>query len=363
MLRRNNLTRDGNPISTLGDYSKPSHEGYRNTIELSVRNNVVPLRSNTIRAPKKVLIREEAKFPVTKNVNSISLTRGEEERSEKTDVTTGNDFEKPTKTETEMPVKEAKKEDEAENKPNRKARKEETTEAPSSQPTDCKTILKKLRTTFENAFISKFKECMQKYTRFNAQSFQDEMIFNMDSIGKYMVEIILHQQRTPQLLKQKKLMQTQENHSNPIPALNDDSLKVDLVAIQNTCSEKEDMHPTNQVNKRQMQTQESKINTGKAVDADLIVTESSETESEVQDDNNMSGNDTDDDDAHIRPIYDEEPMVKIQLTAECNIFATGQQHTEQPEIINKGRVDQYTKQCQVKSPMLDSSPDNQTTDY
>ncbi|GKB70835.1 zinc finger, CCHC-type containing protein [Tanacetum coccineum] len=40
---------DKNPIRTLGDYSKPSHEGYRNTIELPVGNNVVPLRSDTIR--------------------------------------------------------------------------------------------------------------------------------------------------------------------------------------------------------------------------------------------------------------------------------------------------------------------------
>nr|GEW67456.1 hypothetical protein [Tanacetum cinerariifolium] len=39
---------DENPISTLGDYSKPSHEGYRNTIELPIGNNVVPLRSDTI---------------------------------------------------------------------------------------------------------------------------------------------------------------------------------------------------------------------------------------------------------------------------------------------------------------------------
>ncbi|GKC53105.1 hypothetical protein Tco_1075850 [Tanacetum coccineum] len=31
---------DGNPIHTLKDYSKPSHEGYRNTIELPVGNNV-----------------------------------------------------------------------------------------------------------------------------------------------------------------------------------------------------------------------------------------------------------------------------------------------------------------------------------
>ncbi|GKE16588.1 hypothetical protein Tco_1424165 [Tanacetum coccineum] len=35
-------------------------------------------------------------------------------------------------------------------------------------------------------------------------------------------------------------MQTQEDHSNPTQALNADSLKVDLVVIQKTCSEKED---------------------------------------------------------------------------------------------------------------------------
>ncbi|GJW91245.1 zinc finger, CCHC-type containing protein [Tanacetum coccineum] len=39
---------DENPICTLGDYSKPSHEGYKNTIELPVGNNMVPLRSDTI---------------------------------------------------------------------------------------------------------------------------------------------------------------------------------------------------------------------------------------------------------------------------------------------------------------------------
>ncbi|GJT75851.1 integrase, catalytic region, zinc finger, CCHC-type containing protein [Tanacetum coccineum] len=117
------------------------------------------------------------------------------------------------------------------------------------------------------------------------------------------------------------------------------------------------------VNKRQMQTQESKIDTGKALDADLVDTESIRTDSTVQDDSSRSGNDTDADDADIRPIYDEEPMAEVQLTAECNIFAIGQQHTEQPEIIIEGRVDQYPETCQVKSPMLDSSPDNQTTEY
>ncbi|GJS81857.1 hypothetical protein Tco_0748398 [Tanacetum coccineum] len=40
---------DENPIRTLGDYSKPSHEGYRNTIELPVGKNVVSLPSDIIR--------------------------------------------------------------------------------------------------------------------------------------------------------------------------------------------------------------------------------------------------------------------------------------------------------------------------
>nr|GEU43605.1 hypothetical protein [Tanacetum cinerariifolium] len=97
------------------------------------------------------------------------------------------------------------------------------------------------------------------------------------------------------------------------------------------------------MNKRQMQTQESEVDTGKAFDIDLVITKSSGTESKVQEDNNRSGNDTDADDVDIRPIYDEEPMAEVQLTAKRNIFAIGQQHTEQPEIINKGRDDHMGK--------------------
>nr|GEU67660.1 zinc finger, CCHC-type [Tanacetum cinerariifolium] len=39
---------DENPICTLGDYSKPSYEGYRDTLELLVGNSMVPLQSDTI---------------------------------------------------------------------------------------------------------------------------------------------------------------------------------------------------------------------------------------------------------------------------------------------------------------------------
>nr|GEW32141.1 hypothetical protein [Tanacetum cinerariifolium] len=160
--------------------------------------------------------------------------------------------------------------------------------------TDCKTILTKLRTTFKNAFNSEFKERMLKYTRFDAQSFKDEMIYNMDSIWKYMLKIILHQQWTSQLLKQNKLMHTQEDHSNPIPALNVDSLKVDSVVIQNTCSEKKDSNSETASNKS---VKESSLDSA-TKDVHAIKYK-------------MSGNNTDTYDVNIGPIYNEEPMVEI----------------------------------------------------
>nr|GEW82105.1 hypothetical protein [Tanacetum cinerariifolium] len=183
--------------------------------------------------------------------------------------------------------------------------------------TNRKTILTNVRTTFENAFSLEFKEHKYfiEYTGIEVKHFRDTLLQHMGNVKKFIAERIHHQRQYDR-----------------------------------------------RVNKRQMQMQESKIDTGKAVNDDLVVIESIGTESEVQDDNSRSGNDTDADDADIMPIYDEEPMAEVQLTAKCNIFAIGQQHTEQPEVINEGRVDQYPGQRQVKSPMLDSSPDNQTND-
>ncbi|GKA62178.1 hypothetical protein Tco_0761697 [Tanacetum coccineum] len=315
--------------------------------------------------------------------------------------------------------------------------------------TDCTTTLTDLRTTFENAFNSELKARMQNYTRYDAQSFYDAMIFNMDSLGKYMLELILHQQRTPQLLKQKKLMQTQEDHSHPIPALNVDSLKVDLVVIQNTCSEKEDSNSETASSKlvkecslnfetkdvhaikyKMSKAKERCMAYFRSLHSHLQVLSKADLKGHISREHDTDGNscqslqlDKDEfqekstldydgqmtdqfqkfinskftldydsqmtdtyfveytglevqhfrdtllqhlgqriiqmqDDAYISDIYDKEPMAEVQLTAECNIFATGQQHTEQPKIIIEGRVDQHPETYQVKSPMLDSSPDN-----
>ncbi|GJZ70268.1 hypothetical protein Tco_0633818 [Tanacetum coccineum] len=200
------------------------------------------------------------------------------------------------------------------------------------------------------------------------------MIKDMDFIMKYMLETILHQQEIQQLLNEKKL-QTQEVQSNTVQ-----ELKVDPIVMENTCSRKEisnsqtasskserasiehgfkrafmslfgqdaDFTSTMLLNVDQLQKQldKDKFQEDGSLAAFWVVNKqfqkfidsqfSLNYDSQMT---NKSGNDTDTDDADIRPIYDEEPMAEVQLTAECNVFATGQQHTEQPEIITEGRVD------------------------
>ncbi|GJX83776.1 hypothetical protein Tco_0333257 [Tanacetum coccineum] len=116
------------------------------------------------------------------------------------------------------------------------------------------------------------------------------------------------------------------------------------------------------VNDRQMQTTEDKVDSRKALDASLVDTESSGTALKEQDTSSRSGNDAHADDADIRPIYDEEPTAKVQTIAEINIFATGQQHTEQPKLTNDGEVDQNAEQCHDTCPLPAKLTDNQTTE-
>nr|GEW34896.1 hypothetical protein [Tanacetum cinerariifolium]GEW35651.1 hypothetical protein [Tanacetum cinerariifolium] len=68
------------------------------------------------------------------------------------------------------------------------------------------------------------------------------------------------------------------------------------------------------VNERQMQTTKKKFDTSKALDASLVDTESSRTESKEQDTSSRSRNEAHADDADIRPIYDEEPMAEENKT-------------------------------------------------
>ncbi|GKA14412.1 zinc finger, CCHC-type containing protein [Tanacetum coccineum] len=94
----------------------------------------------TSRTPKKVLIREEAKSPVTKSVNSISLVKEEEEKNNVYDIATGDNSKGTDEPDMEVSVKEAETmngaENRAKNKPIKKAEKEEVVEALSSRPVE-----------------------------------------------------------------------------------------------------------------------------------------------------------------------------------------------------------------------------------
>ncbi|GKA79805.1 hypothetical protein Tco_0786401 [Tanacetum coccineum] len=83
------------------------------------RNLDEPPRHNSFtfssRTPENVLIREEARHPVTKNVNPISLIKGEEEKSAKDNVMSSDSIKNPNGSDVVVPLKEVEKENEAEN--------------------------------------------------------------------------------------------------------------------------------------------------------------------------------------------------------------------------------------------------------
>nr|GEY42395.1 hypothetical protein [Tanacetum cinerariifolium] len=64
-----------------------------------------------------------------------------------------------------------------------------------------------------------------------------------------------------------------------------------------------------------------------------------------------SGNDTHTDDADINLVKDKQPMVEVQLSAEHNILANEQQHSEQSESI----YDTYLLEKVDRNTTLDSS--------
>ncbi|GJR13386.1 hypothetical protein Tco_0796038 [Tanacetum coccineum] len=100
------------------------------------------------------------------------------------------------------------------------------------------------------------------------------------------------------------------------------------------------MEYDSRVNERLTQTTEEKVDSSKALDASLVIIKSNGTESQEQDTSST----------------------KQFVSAEINIFATGQQHTEQPEFNNEGEVDQNTEQCHDIRPLPAKLTDNMTTE-
>nr|GEV61797.1 hypothetical protein [Tanacetum cinerariifolium] len=78
-----------------------------------------------------------------------------------------------------------------------------------------------------------------------------------------------------------------------------------------------------------MQSIEGNADLSKALDDGLVVMKSNETESERHILSSRTGNDTHTDDADFNSVNDKQPMAEVQLSAEHNILANEQQHSEQ----------------------------------
>ncbi|GJU81411.1 hypothetical protein Tco_1283776 [Tanacetum coccineum] len=122
------------------------------------------------------------------------------------------------------------------------------------------------------------------------------------------------------------------------------------------------MQYESRVNERQNQTTEEKTDTSNALDASSVIIESNGTESKEQDTSSRSGNDAHVDDADTTQNNEE---LMAEGTYDWQIsksFATGQQHTEQPEFNNEGKVDQNAEQCHDIRPLPAKLTDDKTTE-
>ncbi|GKF76602.1 hypothetical protein Tco_0229072, partial [Tanacetum coccineum] len=94
------------------------------------------------------------------------------------------------------------------------------------------------------------------------------------------------------------------------------------------------------VNERQMQSKEGKVDSSKALDDSLVVTECSGTKSDKQDTSSSSGN----------YITHDEMQISDQQMTKCHL-------------LRGGEIDQNAEKCQVSCPLLDPSFDNMTIEF
>nr|GEV78851.1 hypothetical protein [Tanacetum cinerariifolium] len=103
-----------------------------------------------------------------------------------------------------------------------------------------------------------------------------------------------------------------------------------------------------------MHSKERKIDSSKALDDDLGVTEINGTESEKHDTSSRSENDTHAEDADIKPVNDKEPMVEVDRN--ITLDSTNMRHMG-------GEIDHNAEKCHVSCLLLDPSFDNVTAEF
>ncbi|GJY86490.1 hypothetical protein Tco_0500516 [Tanacetum coccineum] len=227
---------------------------------------------------------------------------------------------------------------------------------------NAKTCLQALRTQFKEFLASKgvnatdllnqgWQQDFEDFTRCEPSAYRRELLENLDTLeavihrvvntygvlrmkenelnalkenGSQLHDEILHEHQIKSSVK----MQSQDIQINPVQAM-DDSL---IVSKHFDRAEKQQGHLGKSKTETRCKATMKKVNMREAVDAGLVVTESSGTTPDKQDTSSSSGNYTTQAvDADIRLVNDDEPFAEVQLTALHNILANEQQHTEQSE--------------------------------
>ncbi|GJS78774.1 hypothetical protein Tco_0728655, partial [Tanacetum coccineum] len=215
-----------------------------------------------------------------------------------------------------------------------------------------RTCLDALRTLCKEFFASKranssehLNQCWQKdfkeYTLCEPDTYRRDLLENLDTL-----EAVIHRAIES------------ENHNALSKSVNETQLQQHESLVTEST------------------TLEANLNSDvKALDDGSVITESSETKSDMHDTSNSSRTYiTHVVDANIRPVNDQVPSAEVHFTAPHNVHANEQQHTDQSEprydtyLLEKvdsnttpdstnmshrgGEIDQDAKQDQVKSPLL-----------
>ncbi|GJX24308.1 hypothetical protein Tco_0228753 [Tanacetum coccineum] len=184
---------------------------------------------------------------------------------------------------------------------------------------NAKTCLQALRTQFKEFLASKgvnatdllnqgWQQDFEDFTRCEPSAYRRDLLENLDTLEAVIHRAVITYGRLQ--------LQSQDVQINPVQAV-DDSL---IVSKSSRIESENNNALSTSVNETQLQQHESlvtesttlevNLNTDvKALDAGLVITESSRTKS----------------------VNDQVPFAEVQLTAQHNVLANEQQHTEQSE--------------------------------
>ncbi|GKF63422.1 hypothetical protein Tco_0186870, partial [Tanacetum coccineum] len=177
---------------------------------------------------------------------------------------------------------------------------------------NAKTRLEVLHTQFKKVFSSKgvnssdyvyhlWQEDFKDYTGCQPETYKSDLLKYPDTLDKFIDNRVLKYGE----------LRMKENEINSGQAID-----ANLVVTERSGIESENNSSENalskSVNETQMQVQDGKVDMGKILGVGLVVTESSGTESDKQNTSSRLRNDTTHAvDADIRPVNDQEPFAEV----------------------------------------------------